>query len=365
MSRESPDCESFMPVTLGVTESVKHVSVDASFRNRLRRTVNAPRWQRIVPLLATVVLALAAFAQTQPPQDKTRFHGDSNLFLNEDIEKKTWANAKPYLDFALPQMQAAVPELKGLNPANSQEDRSSLLDRVGEKCVDLLRHTPNVISHEDVITQERMLIARSPGYVRPRIHAEPERQRFEYLQLSHQTPSGGMLEERRTDKRGRSVTAEGIGSQGFASEWVRLYPGNRSESRFRYLGQQEVDKHRTIVLAFAQIPELVKFPTQFLLPSGTTVSVLIQGVVWIDSSDFRIVRMREDLLASLPNIRLEKLTTKVRFAEVRMPRAGVSLWLPQEATVEWEFDGTAVEQRHLYSDYRLFAATAKILPAAP
>jgi len=340
--------------------------VDASVRGRLR-DAPAVRWQRIGPLPATILLALAAFAQTQPPPDKPRLESNNDLFVNaDDIEKKIWANAKPYLDYALPELEAAVPELKGLNPANSQEDLTSLLNRVGEKCVDLLQHTPNVISHEEVVTQQRIPIVISHGGVGLRTTpAKPQRQRFEYLLLSHQTPSGRMLEEHRTDKHGRNVTAEGVASQGFASDWVRLYPGNRSESRFRYLGQQEMDKHKTFVLAFAQIPELVKFPTQFLFPPGTWVSVLLQGVVWIDSSDFRIVRMREDLLAPRPDIRLENLTTKIRFDEAHIPRAGVSLWLPQEAIVEWEFNGTVAQQRHLYSDYRLFRVKTRILPAAP
>jgi hypothetical protein len=318
----------------------------------------------LVLLLVTIILSMAAFAQTQPSPDKSRVEGNNNLSVNEDIEKKTFASAKPYLDYALPQLEAAVPELKGLTSPNRQEDLTSLLNRAGDKCADLLQHTPNVISHEDVITQERPLIARSAGYPRPQM-IDPQRQSFEYLLLKSQTAVGAMLEEHRTDKHGRSVTGDGVGSQGFASEWVRLSPGNRSESRFRYLGQQEVDKHTTFVLAFAQVPGLVMFPTQFLPRSGTSVSVLLQGVVWIDSSDFRIVRMREDLLAPLPDVHLEQLTTNVRFSEVHISRAGVSLWLPQEATVEWQFNGTIFEQRHIYSDYRLFAAETRILPAAP
>ena len=75
--------------------------------------------------------------------------------------------------------------------------------------------------------------------------------------------------------------------------------------------------------------------------------------------------MREDLLAPRPDIRLENLTTKINFGEVDLPRAGASLWLPQEAVVEWEFNGTVVEERHLYSDYRLFAVKTRILPGAP
>jgi len=322
-------------------------------------------WQRSIPILATIFLAIAAFAQTQPPPDKPRLENTNARFVNaEDIEKKIWANAKPYLDYALPELEAAVPELKSLNPATSQEELTSILDHVGETCADLLQRTPNVISDEEVITEERTPLVISPGNVRPQTTpAKRERQRFEYLILSRQTPSGGMLEEHRTDKDGRSVTAEDVFSHGFAAEWVILSTGNRSESRFRYLGQQEVDKHKTFVLAFAQIPGLVKYPTQFLSQPGTWVSVLLQGVVWIDSSDFRIVRMREDLLAPRPDIYLEELTTKIRFDEVHIPGAEVSLWLPQDATIEWEFKGTVLQQRHLYADYRLFAVKTKILPA--
>ncbi len=283
----------------------------------------------------------------------------------EDIEKKIWADAKPYLDYPLPELQAAVPELKGLTPADTQGDRDALLDRLGKQCIDLLQHTPNVISHEEVITQQRTLKVISHGDLRPQlIHAKPQRQEFEYLLLSHQTPSGGVLEEYRTDKHGQSAAAEGLLSQGFASDWVRFYPGNRSESRFRYLGQQEIDKHNTFVLAFAQIPNLVKFPAQYRF-SGSWVSVLLQGVVWIDSSDFKIVRMREDLLAPRPDIYLEKLTTNIRFDQVHIPKAAVSLWLPHEVMIEWEFNGQIVQRRHLYSDYRLYAVKTKILSVTP
>ena len=324
-----------------------------------------PRWQRTIPILATIFLAIAAFAQTQPPPDKPRL-GDTNALAPnaEDFEKKIWANAKPYLDYALPELEAAVPELKGLHPASSQEELTSLLNHVGETCVDLLQRTPNVISDEEVITEDRTPLVISHGGVEPwTTPAKPERQRFEYLILSRQTPSGGMLEEHRTDKDGRSVTTEDVFSHGFAAEWVILSISNRPESRFRYLGQQEVDKRETFVLAFAQIPGLVKFPARFLSQPGTWVSVLLQGVVWIDSSDFRIVRMREDLLAPRPDIYLEELTSNIRFDEVHIPGAEVSLWLPQDATIEWEFKGTVLQQRHLYSDYRLFAVKTRILPA--
>ena len=98
-------------------------------------------------LPATVLLTVAAIAQTAPAPDKPPLEGNIDLSLNgEDIENKIWANGKPYLDYPLPELEAAVPELADLSPANTQENLASLLDRMGEKCLDLMQRIPNVIS---------------------------------------------------------------------------------------------------------------------------------------------------------------------------------------------------------------------------
>jgi hypothetical protein len=69
--------------------------------------------------------------------------------------------------------------------------------------------------------------------------------------------------------------------------------------------------------------------------------VLFQGIAWIDEADFRIVRLRTDLLAPRPDIFLKTLTSNVRFFEVRIPVQGaaVSLWMPQQANITWDFKG--------------------------
>ena len=84
------------------------------------------------------------------------------------------------------------------------------------------------------------------------------------------------------------------------------------------------------------------------------MTVLFQGIAWIDASDFRLVRMREDLLAPRPDLHLRELTTTIHFTEVQIPKAATALWLPKEVAIAWEYKGLAVEQRHLYSDFRLY-----------
>jgi hypothetical protein len=262
----------------------------------------------------------------------------------QSFDRSVWASAKPYLDDPLPQLTAQIPELHGLDPARDQVQLAEILKKTGDKSLDLLRRMPNVISHESVVTK-----------IEPR--GQTWHQQFEYLVLRHEGTGEVMLDEYRTDK---ANTGNAPLSQGTANAWVLFYPANLVESRFRYLGRQRMDGHATIVLAFAQIPDKVKFPGEVALP-GTSVPVLFQGIAWIDEADFRIVRLRKDLLAPRPDIYLRTLTSEIRFSQVRVPEVADPLWLPQEATNTWDFKGQVVQQLHRYSGFHLYRSKTKIV----
>ena len=194
--------------------------------------------------------------------------------------------------------------------------------------------------------------------------ARSDRQEFGYLLLFRTAEGTTELREYRTDTHGRPiVNTRSQGGQmtvGFVSEWLRLLPGNQAELRFRYLGREEIDGHKTMVIAFSQVPGQVRYPAQFSF-DGALITALFQGIVWVDASDFRLVRMREDLLAPRPDLHLNEMRTTIRFADVHIPKAATTLWLPKEVAIAWEYKGVAVEQRHLYSDFRLYEVHSKIV----
>jgi predicted esterase len=286
-------------------------------------------------------------AQLLHPFSKIDSRNQSNLNLEltpQSFDRAVWANAKPYLDEALPQLTADIPELQGLAPAPDQQFLPDLLKKTSDKSLELLKKMPNVISHESVDTK-----------IEPR--GRTWHQQFEYLVLRHETNGEVMLDEYRTDK---ANTGSVPLAQGVANSWVLFHPGNLTESRFRYLGHQRMDGHSTFVLAFAQIPDKVKFPGQVNF-AGTTIPVLFQGIAWIDESDFRIVRLRKDLLAPRPDIFLRTLTSEVLFSEIRLPETEQPLWLPQEATTTWDYKGQVVQQLHRYSGFHLYRSKSKIV----
>jgi hypothetical protein len=78
--------------------------------------------------------------------------------------------------------------------------------------------------------------------------------------------------------------------------------------------------------------------------------------------------LRTDLLAPRPDIFLKVLTSDVRFSEVHISVADapVSLWLPQQANITWDFKREVVHQSHAYSGFQLYRSKTRILtPEAP
>jgi hypothetical protein len=286
-----------------------------------------------------------------------------------------------FVSFSVAELQQVVPELRGLKPAKDQMALPTLLDRVGDRTVDLSRRIPNLISHEDIFESER--------------GAKTRREQFSYLILARRDPEAITLEEFRVDlKTGASLetddprtTGAPVSSdssprwdklahaslqtnarasggpplcQGFASMWLRFYPSNRPESSFRYVGEQEIDGRPTFVLAFAQKPGSVRLPAEVRF-KDKSVPVYYQGIAWVDISDFRIVRLRTDLLPNGADLPLTQLTAEVRFADTQATGFASRLWLPREVEVTSRVDGHTFNDKHSYSHYRSFKVNSKIL----
>ncbi|HVR22650.1 MAG TPA: hypothetical protein VMU26_04960 [Candidatus Polarisedimenticolia bacterium] len=190
-----------------------------------------------------------------------------------------------FLSCTIAQLQHAIPELQGLKSTQEQETLAAIPDKVGAKTVDLVRKTPDLISHELVVESQQGVVQ--------------ARQNFSYLILTRPHGQDAVaLDEFRVDlnsgEKFQTDEAENVAasnatisssdlanlahssqqlsvqesrrpplSQGFASMWIYFYPLNRLESDFRYLGQQKMDGHHTLVLAFVQRPESVRLPAKY------------------------------------------------------------------------------------------------------
>lgn len=265
-----------------------------------------------------------------------------------------YAKAKTDVDQPIDYLHRTMPELKGLEPASSQAPLESILTAVGENVAAFFRNLPNTTSLER-IHQEKL---HANGKV-----IDAQDQRFHYLCLMQDEAGGPSTSEHRADLSGNECVPHGAQegymlTLGFVSVSLIFHPFYQPESMFRYLGRQKVDGRDTFVIAFAQRPAKARFTGTFR-SGGTTMTTLSQGVAWVDSENYHVLRLRTDLLKPLPEVRLKRKTTEIAYAETRFRAIAEGLWLPQEVMVTVEWNGKLLRNTHQYSDFRVFDVDVK------
>jgi len=275
---------------------------------------------------------------------------------------------------AIAELQLTIPELKGLNPAPDQQKLPDLLDKVGAKTLEIAKSTPNLICRENVIQSQRGVgeTRRDYDYL---IVTRVERNFVGLDEFRVDLKTGEKFEtsdeikdeksvladlERASHELGVSQPGRAPASQGFATTWLYFYPFNRREATFRYLGEQKLDGRATLVLAFAQKPESVMRPGLFRY-QDKTAPMFLQGVAWVDASDFRILRIRTELLSPVPEVSLQQLSADIQFVETRISGVSAILFLPHDVDVISAVGGGTLREHHSYSNYRLFRAQSRIL----
>jgi hypothetical protein len=255
------------------------------------------------------------------------------------------------------QLVERVPELKSLQPATDQQELPMILQKIGERMDDFVHNIGDLIAREN-LTQEKL---NADGKIKAKQHVQDN-----YLILHHGYSWGASAEYRMDDKGNRLGPiglAQGyLVTSGHALSCIQFSTAAQSQSqaRFRYLGNGTLGSRETYVLAFAQRPGEVSFSTVMAGTGAEEVDMVTQGILWVDKSNFQILRMRRDLLAPNREILLEQLTTDVTFGEVRLQDVPNPLWLPSEADVYIEIGGQKYRNMHQYQDYRRYRVSVKI-----
>jgi len=269
------------------------------------------------------------------------------------------APAPSFVDLPTAELVRKLPVLKNLTPAASQEMLPSILQKVGANVAILFNSFPNVTSRERVLEQRLEFGS----------HHDQIFQEFRYLALVSPDTRQVSFKEYRTDSRARLVQPTGLESgylitKGFASIPLYFHPLSQPESRFRYLGQEVIDKRATYVVAFAQTPSAQQ-KVRIVLNNNSSVFLLVQGLAWIDPANDQIIRMQTGLLAPAPEIKFDSQTTRIKLSEVRFKGMASGFWLPREVEVETSCNGVIFRNTHSYSEYKRFSVQIQQRQEAP
>jgi hypothetical protein len=316
------------------------------------------RWS--LALLGFTVLLFSyptATPQPTPPQD-----GTNTAALQEEEkydDKRYYANAHPYIDESVKTVAKEIPQLRKLKPAPDQEALPKILEKTAVN-VDRFFYDVVDVNAEENITEER---STSWGSTKARVQDS-------YLIVRNSNRTLSDVAEFRMDPEGKridQVLGGYLVTSGFALIGNYFLSASQPESRFRYLGDEKIGSHETYVVAFAQRPGEA---TQFITmagPRGASANLLVQGIAWVDKSNFQIIRIRTDLLAPRPEIGLERQTTEVTFSSVQFHDVANPLWLPSQVKVYLsvkESDSLrsrlSFHNEHRYTNYRRYRVSVKI-----
>lgn len=288
-------------------------------------------------------------------------------------------NARPtYLDEPPQKLAKLLPELKQLRPEADQEALPMILQKMGQRVDSFFRDTPNLIADEYVREQEIRHFGvddstgadYSTGANHIAVDDLAQEIRDEYLILLHGDRNEAQFDEYRMDKKGNRINELSTGSpfrsrffvtHGFALSCVYFSTAFQSESTFRYLGEQRIGSQSTYVVAFAQRPGYATMSETVRGSGDSVVQMLVQGVAWVDKSNFQIIKIQTDLLAPRPEVGLDRQTTEVTLSEVRIRGIASPLWLPKVVRVDIRFYGLNFRNEHHYGDYRQYRVTSKMI----
>jgi hypothetical protein len=95
------------------------------------------------------------------------------------------------------------------------------------------------------------------------------------------------------------------------------------------------------------------------------MTILSQGLAWIDPQSYQITRLRTDLLMPLSEVKLERATTEIAFGEVYFKGIGKGFSVPRQVTVTVDWNGKHLRNEHRYSEFKLFRVEATEKPGKP
>jgi tetratricopeptide (TPR) repeat protein len=273
---------------------------------------------------------------------------------NRKKVETTYAKVKTEVDEPIDYLHHAIPELKGMEPATDQTPLDSILTKAGQNVLEFFRSFPNTTSLE-AIHQEKL---RRNGKSRGALD-----QKFHYVCLTPAPASEPGFSEYRANLSGDRGQPQGLQdgfmlTSGFTSTSLLFHPAYQPEATFRYLGRQQINGRDTFVIVFAQRPARARMHGTFKA-GASAVPTFTQGVAWIDAEKYHVLRLRTDLLAPLPEMRLKKQTTEINYGEAHFKNIAEGFWVPRQVTVTVDYAGRLLRNTHEYSDFKLFNVESK------
>ena len=142
-------------------------------------------------------------------------------------------------------------------------------------------------------------------------------------------------------------------TSGLVSTLMILHPEFQTQTTYRFPGSQSLAGQPTYVVGFAQKPERPSPLGRFVLALGNVTPLYLQGIAWI-SPDYRVMRLRTDLLHPISRISLTRETPEIDYRPYHFLSSPTTFLLPNRVTVSVEWGRKRLRNEHIFSKFQLF-----------
>jgi len=223
-----------------------------------------------------------------------------------------------------------------------------ILQKSGERLATLVHDVDRFTATESIVDET---INRSG------MPSAAEKQKFAYtVAIQEMRPGLLSVDEYRSNEFGHTEFPDGVITTGLPALVLVFHPfyaGNYEmscEGLTRWNGALAWQVH------FRQRPDKPIQLRGFRVGAlGAVHPAALRGRAWIAADTNQIVRLETDLVAPIPEIRLNAEHIAVEYVAVNFRKENVDLWLPRSAEVHFDWRGQRVHRRHSFDNYLLFS----------
>jgi tetratricopeptide (TPR) repeat protein len=185
-----------------------------------------------------------------------------------------------------------------------------------------------------------------------------EKRKYDYVAtVSQNAPGLVSIDEYRSDKLTLAGYPDQIASTGFATLALILHPDMRGDFELQCEGLGDWREHATWLVHFRQRSDRPNRMHSYSI-GGQTFPVALKGRAWITPDNFQIVRIEADMVKPMPEIHLLSEHQVVEYGPVPFPKKNITLWLPKDVEIYFDFRKHRYYRRHSFDHFMLFSVDA-------
>lgn len=182
-----------------------------------------------------------------------------------------------------------------------------------------------------------------------------EKRKYDYLATVSQSAAGLVsIEEYRSDKLTLPGYPDQIASTGFATLALILHPDLRGDFELQCEGLGDWRGQATWLIHFRQRSDRSNRMHSYRI-GEQIYPVALKGRAWITADNFQIVRMEADMVKPIPEIRLLSEHQVVEYGPVPFPKKNITLWLPKDVELYFDFRKHRYYRHHSFDHFMLFS----------